>query len=256
MNVKIVQKPLSMEDFSKYKKASDQNLDIYISLKNQYVYMMVSKAASSTVTYHLQFAEYRGTRFTVQDVNNRYMSPHLAPFQLKPEEFLRIMQAEDFKKITFVRNPYSRLLSCYLHRIVGNRRSNPSKKVLGRRFGISEFRDLTFARFIDLITDMESLEMERHWAVQHDAVMYPMVDYAFIGRQETLAQDLRALEKLLFGAPAFDLENVDGINKSPMQTSATGKLRQYYSDAVMRKVADRYRIDFETFGYDTDLPAA
>ena len=39
------------------------------------------------------------------------------------------------------------------------------------------------------------------------------------------------------------------------QTGAGDKLREYYDDRLMARVADRFAIDFETFGYATDLPA-
>ena len=38
-----------------------------------------------------------------------------------------------------------------------------------------------------------------------------------------------------------------------MQTGSSDKLHAYYTDRIASKVAERYKIDFETFGYSTDL---
>lgn len=236
-----------------YKKAKDIEHDTHISLKNRYVYIMVGKAASSTVTYHLQWAEYRRTKFSPQNVNSRYQSPHLAPFQLPRKTFYSIMNGDRFKKLTFVRNPYSRLLSCYLHRIVGSTKMNPSKRALYRRFKGPKSEKISFKTFIDIISDQENVQMERHWAVQHDTTLYPLVKFDFIGKQEQLHDDLLAIEQLVFGKKVFDRSKLSSVNKAPMQTGSSKKLRAYYTDRIASKVAERYKIDFETFDYSTDL---
>lgn len=236
-----------------FKKASDIEHDTHISLKNKYVYIMVCKAASSTVTYHLQWAEYKGTRFTPRNVNSRYQSPHLAPFQLPRKTFYSIMNGDRFKKFTFVRSPFSRLLSCYLHRIVGMPRMNPSKRALYRHYKRPKSDKISFETFIDIITDQENAQMERHWAIQHDITLYSLVEYDFIGKQEQLQDDLLALEQLVFRKKVFNRSKLSSVNKAPMQTGSSDKLRTYYTDRIVSKVAERYKIDFETFGYSMDL---
>lgn len=246
---------LSMADLKRYKSARDLDLDVHISLKHKYVYVMVSKAASSTVTYHLQYAEFLGSKFSVRNVNSRYQSPHIAPFQLTRQRFLAILQNPAFRKVTVVRNPYSRLLSCYLHRVIGIPRMNPTKKALARHVDKSRIAELSFGAFVDLVVQQRNGQMERHYALQHDAVAYPLITYDLIGRQETLQADLLRMETLLFGREVFDRAALRSENRAPMQTASSSKIRQYYTDAIAAKVAERYRLDFETFGYSTDLAA-
>lgn len=109
------------EFFSKIyesKSRHELELGLHISLKFSYVFVQVSKAASSTIKYYLQTKEFEGTRFSVQDVNNNYLSPLLSPFQLRDDQLYQILQSNQIRRVTFVRNPFSRLLSCYLDRIV------------------------------------------------------------------------------------------------------------------------------------------
>jgi hypothetical protein len=247
------------------KAKGDFDRDIRISLKHGYVYAMVPKTASSTVTYHLQYAEFQGSKFSVGNVNKGIMSPHLLPYQLTPADTFAILASDKFKKITFVRNPYTRLLSCYLHRILGTKRSNPSKKALLKAMGGTDLKDLqnvSFEAFITCICDQPSNQMERHWCVQHDSILYPLVKYDFIGKQESLVEDLLRVEKLLFDGrlkhnkTAFNHAELTSVNKSPMATSSASKLAQYYDERLAAKVAERYRLDFENFGYSTDIHAA
>lgn len=250
---------ISIKDILALKSRSDFERDTRISIKNDYIYSMISKAASSTVTYHLQFAELRKTPFSVHNVNKAIMSPHLLPYQLKMEMVLEMLANNAVRKVAFVRNPYTRLLSCYLHRIVGTKNSNPSKRVLRRASRREDLQDIGFADFINCICDQPSVQMERHWCVQHDSILYPLVRYDFIGRMETLVDDLISAEKLLFhtGAlrrKAFNHSKLNSINKAPMKTGANDKLREYYDDKLMARVANRFAIDFETFGYSTELP--
>lgn len=248
---------LTMAMLQDFKPRKYLDMDTHISLKHKYVYMMVCKAASSTVTHHLQYVEFLGSKYSVRNVNNRYNSPHLAPFQLPKSRFLSMLQNDSFKKVTVVRNPYSRLLSCYLHRVIGEgEKVNPTRKALGKLVGGSNVSKLSFGAFIDLICDQENREMERHYALQHDMILCPFVKYDLIGRVENLQDDLLKMESLLFKKPLFNREALVKVNRAPMQTNSSSKLRQYYTDEIATKVAERYRLDFEFLGYSTDLDKA
>lgn len=245
---------VTMDKYLSLKKFSDIELDINISLKNRYVYSMVCKAGSSTVTHHLQTAEYSGSSLSIQDVNNAYFSPHLRKLHFRDDEFVDILSGSDFKKFAFVRNPYSRILSCYLHRIVGEK-LNPSKRVLynGLRWSFDSAPP-SFDRFVSFICEQESVEMERHWAVQADSILMPYVEYDFIGKLESLNEDLLRLEKILFSGPAFDHDLISTLNMAPMVTGATKKMQKYYNENLMLRIKDRFSRDFESFGYSDDLP--
>lgn len=244
----------SFSDILKYKNRRDMNLDLFVSLKNEYIYFMVCKAASSSVTYHLRHAEYLGSQFQVKQVNNVQMSPHLLPFQFTDDDFVQVLNSESMRKIAVVRNPYTRLLSCYLHRIAGEKKMNPSKRVLLRALKKTDVSDISFEMFIDCITGQDTLSMERHWIVQHDCILYPLVKFDFIGKQENLVADLISLESLLFSSRVFDRALLPSRSESPRQTNAADHLKEHYNDRLMARVVDRYKADFEAFDYDTDLP--
>lgn len=239
-----------LQDVLEVKSAADWQLNTHISVKNRYVFFQVCKAASSTVTYHLQAKEFEGSHWRVQNPSNKHLSPHLSPFQLPPDLLAEAMTSPGWHRVTFVRNPFTRLLSCYLHRIVAQSDS-PSARY---------FRDFTgdegtpsFRRFVEVVCSQSSREMERHWRVQADESLASVVELDFVGRVERLQGDLLGLSQHLFGEVVFDQGKLDEINASPMQTNAGDKLEEHYTGDLARMVADRFAKDFEFFGYSTDL---
>ncbi|UYG01955.1 sulfotransferase family protein [Halomonas sp. LR3S48] len=243
-----------MDDLVKIKPWEDVELNTHISLGKSYIYFQVSKTASSTIKYYLQQAELeRAPWKKVLNVNDKQVSPHLSPYQLSEEIFNSTINSHKVKKVTFVRNPYSRLLSCYLHRIVGQKNSR-SAKWLARYMKRSDISNLSFEEFITVICSQNSFDMESHWRVQYDEALCSYFNFNFIGKQETLKKDVKLMLDLLYEEHERP-KAFEDINESPMSTGATNKLREYYTDALMSKVVDRYKNDFHFFGYEEELPS-
>ena len=100
----------------------------YISLKNSYFFHSVGKAANSTVKHFLYLEELKGSGLKCRTVHDRVCSPLISPYQLNNGMVKDVLEG-NFFKFTFVRNPYSRALSCYLDRIK-NHRTVPYKKLV------------------------------------------------------------------------------------------------------------------------------
>jgi hypothetical protein len=229
------------------KTNQDFQINTHISLKNEYVFFQVSKVASSTVVHHLQSVEFEGSGFKVQNPNNKHVSPHLSPFQLPEKELLEVMESERYRKIAFVRNPFSRLLSCYLHRIVGAPES-PSARLFARVSGGTSVP--SFEEFIKVVCDQRSRDMDRHWRVQSDEVLADVVGLDFVGKFENLNNDLCSLEQYLFGRKAFDRSTLKEFNASPASTGSDGRVQGYYDVDLVKRVVERFERDFELFGYE------
>lgn len=233
------------------KNMRDLDISTHISLKNDYIYFQVSKSASSTVKYYLQEYEVRGTKRKVMDVNNRNLSPHIWPSQLKEENFLELLSSPKIRKVTFVRNPFSRLLSCYLHRIKESPDSPSVKNI--KRFTKNRFdASLSFSDFIHIVCDQKSIEQDSHWRVQADEVFYDLIpDWSFIGRVEEIGKDLPQLMAIL-GAEISD-QSGHLQDFSPSITKANNKLAGFYTLDLQSKVVERYKSDFDNFGYSTSI---
>ncbi|MCG7577213.1 MULTISPECIES: sulfotransferase family 2 domain-containing protein [unclassified Halomonas] len=241
-----------INEMLKKKTYKELDLNTHISLKNEYVFFQVSKVASSTIKNFLQEIEVAGTSRKVIDVNNRYVSPHVWPTQLKEDKFISIIESPSFKKISFVRNPYSRVLSCYLHRIIKDVNS-PSNKSLAKYTGGLCGPKITFSDFVKVISEQEPKQQESHWRIQSEEIFFDVIpNWDFIGRFENLKNDLNILDSLLKlknNNSSFD----ESVNKSPMATGANDKLKSYFDDNTQELIYNSYAADFINFNYGKEL---
>lgn len=216
-----------------------------------YVYLSVPKAACSTLKLTLQRMELGDAAYQPRRVHAREGSPLAGPTQLGPARVRALLGDPAVPKFAFVRNPYTRLLSAYLDKI-----ARPGKE-RARRLEALGFdpqtrpRDLPFPLFVRRVVEQEDYGMDRHWRPQVRQLLIDRVDYALIGRVESLEADLARLEGLLGGGLLSFYGVRDGHG-----TGARALLRRHYDRASKRLVRERFAADFERFGYDPRFQAA
>lgn len=217
----------------------------YISVRNKYFFHSVGKAANSTVKHYLYTEELKGTGIKYRTVHERLNSPLVSPFQLDESLLSEVLYSERYFKFTFVRNPYSRILSCFLDRIQ-DKRSAPYKELV-RWAGCEVGYDFEFNEFVELICAQSDYEQNNHWRLQYADAMCGLINYDFIGKQETFSIDMGSVWGKIF--PASLIEDFSAINKSPSKTDSRKRLNEYWSEDLMSKFSSRYEKDFEYFGY-------
>ena len=189
----------------------------------------VPKAANSTVVTNL-------TRLKLgHDVPSEEAKKiSVRPGHLSGADMARF---DEIFKFTVVRNPYSRVLSAYLNKVVR----------FPERCG-----EISFAEFLQrLAAEPEFLYSNAHWVPQADLMLIPAKEFDFIGKVESLDRDLAEIKRRI----RPDIKD-EITTAGPPATGASKKLREYYSDdSLIALVADIYRQDFTTFGYSTELPA-
>lgn len=232
----------------KYKPIGEFENHIKVSLVHKYLYSPIGKVANSSIKNYLYKVEYLPVGKSILSVHNSRASPLLSPYQL-PINVLNDVLFGNYYRFTFVRNPYSRLLPCYLDRIL-TLSSRPSRRF--RRLLIKEGKDaekFSFEDFIKLICRQESYNQDVHWRVQSDDLMLDMLDYDFIGHFEWLWRDMKYISDTLFGNDMFKLADPTN-NLSPNKTNSSDKIYEYYTPLLADLVYDRYRKDFDNFNYD------
>lgn len=145
-------------------------------------------------------------------------------------------------KFVFVRNPYTRILSAYLDKIVRRKYFSIEGK-LAKSTLHSKTRTPTFGEFCTYL-ECEGLYANAHWAPQKDLLLLPVDLFDYIGRFENLASDISAVMSRIYSYGNFDL-----TQKGPPQTNAGALLEKYYTCAQLDRVAMLYASDFELFGY-------
>ncbi|WP_109471092.1 sulfotransferase family protein [Ornithinimicrobium cavernae] len=235
-----------------HKKILDFHNNTNISLVNGYVYYAIDKVANSSIKNALFHIEYGKVKKEPLSLYDERCSPLLSPYQLPTDMLKNALNSGNYFRFAFVRNPYSRLLSCYLDRILTatsrpRRQLNISLKAQGLGTG-----EVSFETFIRTICEQTSPQQNSHWRVQADDVAHPVLELDYIGKFESLWDDMRTLSKEIWGEVRPEMA-IEGVNKSPKATNASDRLKQYYTPELAGLVAERYSADFELFGYETKM---
>lgn len=161
-----------------------------------------------------------------------------------------VRRYRDYYSFAFVRNPWSRLVSCFFDKVDPKEISedlNP-KGAAAVMLGGGENNSAppataSFEEFVRAVCRTPDEESNRHFRSQHTFLtdrkgrLLP----AHIFRFENLAQEFNALTERL-GLPDTKLPHRNPSKKTPYQ--------EYYTDELRRLVAERYARDIELFGYE------
>jgi hypothetical protein len=208
-----------------------------ISATDEFFYNRIPKVANSTIISTLaRYSTARsGTELKV-DAKLFFQRPAFASSKT----------ARDIKhkyyKFVFVRNPFTRVLSAYLDKVV---RQN---SIRYRRWALKngQPQSPSFADFCRYL-DGGGLYEDAHWAPQVDCLLIPFADFNFVGRFETVDADLKQVVTHIFGD-----ENPVLHLSGPPRTHAGDKLGKYYSEEESGTIARLYAKDFAMFGYDPE----
>ncbi len=150
-------------------------------------------------------------------------------------------------KFCFVRNPWDRLVSCYLNKILSKSRTDYYfKNGIPRTFfkyGEAFHSEMPFEEFVDAICNIPDEDSNNHFKSQHkfvsDSNGEPLVD--FIGKFEKMEEDFSHICRKL---------NIKKIELPRIRINRNRKPYQYYyNKETIEKVRKRYSKDIEMFGY-------
>ena len=198
-------------------------------------YLKIPKAACTSIRktmvkfflsdHSLKQAEYE----PYKNVYGLGLSEPVEAYIFKREK-LALLQQQYFK-FTFVRNPFSRLVSFYLNKII--------KENQYYRIGKTERE---FSKVAKIICKKPDVISDEHFVSQYCLVYEEgqcLVD--FVGKFENLEVEFKPIQE------KYDLSPLEHIRKMP-----TYDYRDYYTPELVEKVAKRYEKDIEVFGYQKD----
>ncbi|MBE9080431.1 sulfotransferase family 2 domain-containing protein [Romeria aff. gracilis LEGE 07310] len=187
--------------------------NLTLSHSRRFIWFRVAKVGTRTILNHLKQSN---ISLEVQDVSQVYYPPKLYA---------------DYFKFAFVRNPWDRLVSCWLDKVV---KHNMYRFKEGDREKMRQFEN-----FVDYVAGLDIENCDRHLQLQSRLIDLNHVNY--IGRLETFEADLNQVCKMI---------GVKGDAISRKNTSAKRQPYQdYYSPAIQAKVAQIYQTDIQLFGY-------
>lgn len=171
---------------------------------------------------------------------------------------------ESYKKIVFVRNPWNRIASCYVDKVTSKSQYYRIKQMqewFREQNYKEEFFDkdgrFTFEGFLEavgyVIDNKVQAFYDPHWLPQKTAMEAFIDEYDYIGRIESLDNDIKEVQSLFY-IPAVHVGNVDKtIDKEgnyTEQKSSAGKYEKFFLNySNIDKVVEIYNQDIELLNY-------
>ncbi len=222
---------------------------LYISHRYRYVYVDNPKTGCSSLKSALVELEAREVRPDVdcydwKVLHNRDRSILLQLTDLHSLRPLTDLVGQGYRFISFVRNPYTRLLSGYRDKI---RKPHYRRELLGL-MGMSQDAEYTpsFGNFVHTVTAQADYAMNPHWRPQTSQILYDLIDYSFLGRFEDYDNEFIRLFGYL-GIAGDDIPARRNLNWN--QDNQGVNLDAFYTPELKDRVYQRYRTDFEQLGY-------
>lgn len=218
-----------------------------VSDEHRFVYFVVQKVACSSIKTALlplfDFEE-SGPRLVREDQTTA-VHPLFTEsrYQLQNREFLNGLENgryDSYFKFSFVRNPWDRLVSCYLQKL------DPEGQHVRKRYlGLTLREGASFRQFAEAVCEVSDEEANSHFRSQHVALYNEDGELLpdFTGRFENLQEDF-ALVGAKIGAPRLELPHL-----TPSLSRKGRYYRDFYDAELEERVGERFRKDIELFGY-------
>ena len=224
------------------------------------IYVGVPKAASSTIKKSLSRLA-NGNAEELQAVHRRQQSGLLSPSKVGVEKFYKLATAPDTLRFSFVRNPYERLVSCWADKFQGRPLVGGDpfvnvylayRKATDRTLPRGRDAVLPFPVFVEMAIATCLMRIDPHWSLQDDLISMPGITLDLIGKAENFEKDYQRV----LAHVGMDAEKPSGKStmKSTMNVSKRSQCRDYFDDALAKRVHRAFEKDFDRFGYASALP--
>lgn len=218
-----------------------------ISPTYKFIYFETPKVACSTIKRTFQAAEAEALGVSLgKHLHERETSPLKSVMEIN-DNIQSILYKGEYFKFTFVRNPYPRVLSAYLDKIIQNEWERKRHLPL---LGFAPDSYPSFLEFLQRIADQNPEDMDIHWCPQTVLTASKSIEMDFIGRFEHFASDFELLcNKILPNtASKGQIQKIAHHN-----TGASEKLRELINSDCQAIIKTIYADDFSTYNYSRDL---
>lgn len=233
------------------------NAHIDVLPEQRIIYVCVPKNASSRIKMTL--SSLLGRNLTLEwQAHKRKLSGLKSPKRVGLTVFHRLATAPDVLRFAFVRNPYARLVSCWLNKfcevpLILTKPSVNSYLAWRQKNDLSlpegHTSTLSFGEFINFVTMTAHDRVDAHWYLQSGLLDMPGIDLNLIGKVESFDQDFM---RVLDHVQANNALRADAIK--PINVSNHVDWRDFYTNGLANRVYKAYELDFDRFQYSRKLP--
>jgi hypothetical protein len=194
----------------------------------------VKKNANSSSTSFLHFLEY-GSVARQLDVKSKKNS-------LAGADAPRAKMAARMEDWVIVRDPYSRVLSAFLNKMVKPDRID--------KWGYYSLDAEGFNKFLRWLSE-GALRYDPHWNLQKKLFLLPLNKYDKVIKFEEYPQKfVLALEERGVNIPQKGLDLLETVNVGT-RTRAKSRMEDFYSEENRKLVKALYQQDFDFLGYES-----
>lgn len=191
--------------------------NLVVSNKSRYVYYSIPKTATTSIKIYLE--KYTSIDIGSLNLENGYNIPYNNEW-------------DEYFKFAFVRNPWDRVLSCFLDK---------TKQCIGKSWALEYYKkyyDYSFEAFIEHLTEKNIL-YDGHLIPQSNMLNINHIDY--IGKFEHLINDIKIVQnKLNIPEEPIPFENITHHQH----------YSEYYNKRSKEKIYNLYKIDIDNFKYE------
>lgn len=212
-----------------------------ISHKRKYIYVYVPKVACSTIREML--AKIDGVPYYP---NWTFKNGKKLVTRFKRVRIPDITKFNNYFKFMFVRNPWDRLVSCYLEKVVSVRNmanspwvDNGIYRAFKSNYG-KNFKTMTFDQFVEFVSCVPDKDADGHFRSQHTYVGNQLNNINFIGKFEKLDEDLDKVKHTLM---------IDYDHKHILKSKNRKPYKEYYTVKTKKLVLNRFLTDIKLFNY-------
>lgn len=221
----------------------------HIDDKRRLAYVETPKVACTSIKKFMM-DQYAGGVFELENpnkVHDREVSPLKQLSELSPDQAKAVWSPE-YRRFSFVRNPFTRLLSGFLDKLVTNEYERQRHLPM---MGFEQGSHPTLLEFLERLVEKPDAERDIHFTTQSSLLMVDKVEFDFIGRFEEFKRDFRRLRARYYGIP-MPTESYEEFGKHHA-SNADEKVRQYFGTREADFVRHIYARDFALFAYPEDL---
>lgn len=235
--------------------------------KLKLIFCHVPKVASTSLKRMFYFIQMDKSDILPADISrnivhvkNSQVLRSLKTYDIKKARYM----IKHYKKLIFVRNPYTRLLSAYTDKFFATY-SSLFRELFGKNIvktmRTSNESDIpTFKEFLQYMVrypEDKRFQTERHWMTAENLCRPCELNYDYIGKFETLKQDYERI----FSTLNISRSLIDSFPTNAEMKSTIKKIdwKIVYKDLriadfeTFRMFLNKFKNDFEYFGYNVNF---
>ncbi len=225
---------------------------ILVLPRHKLIYVAVPKAASTRIRRTLACIEGRYSRSLKPSRRLKHRGPY-GPRNMTVGSFHRLATDAATFKLSFVRNPYARIVSCWADKfahkplVAGDSFIDAYlavRREIDAALPHGANATLSFADFVAFVVCAGEAYKDGHLRPQANILAIPGLDLDFIGRVELFDTDFARVLDHLHACERIRGEALASINKS-----SHGDWPAYYTPELAGRIYRAYETDFDRFAY-------